>query len=433
MNILIITPFYKHDKNIASVRWTNISKRLAKSHNVIVVTQPFDDMDMKFEKYKDEDNILVARINQKTDYEKFAINHFSAATGDAWQNVGEDGGKTFSEDNVDSDNVKRKLKNKILYSSMEKKAKEYASFICKNVIPKDMQIDVVISSACPIIEMMFGYELKKKLSCKWICDFRDLPFIEDNCDSTHRMRNYMQKQLSKADAITVVVQKMKEDLLKSLTLDEHKISILTNGFSMDEYRKTSTIQDDALHIIHTGALYGGERKADLLFMAITEVLKTHPDYKFSLDCAGGNNETLIQTAEKYGLKDIVNDKGFLPREEALDLQSSADCLLVLVHDMFAAKLFEYILFKKPIISITCGNRERSEATKFVEELNLGIATEEVTQKEDVTRLADFLAIQYERKITGKPLLYEPNEEKVAQYDHDCITQKLEQMCLDIQK
>ena len=107
MNILIITPFYKHDKNIASVRWTNISKRLAKSHNVIVVTQPFDDMDMKFEKYKDEDNILVARINQKTDYEKIAIKHFSGATGDDWQTSNKN-----EEKATETDNAKRKLKNK---------------------------------------------------------------------------------------------------------------------------------------------------------------------------------------------------------------------------------------------------------------------------------------------------------------------------------
>ena len=28
MNILIVTPFYKHDKNIASVRWTNLAAYL---------------------------------------------------------------------------------------------------------------------------------------------------------------------------------------------------------------------------------------------------------------------------------------------------------------------------------------------------------------------------------------------------------------------
>ena len=71
MNLLIVTPFYKHDRNIASVRWTNIATRLAKSHNVIVVTQPHDDMDMTRDIAKDEDGILVARLNQKTSYELF--------------------------------------------------------------------------------------------------------------------------------------------------------------------------------------------------------------------------------------------------------------------------------------------------------------------------------------------------------------------------
>lgn len=120
MNILIITPFYKHDRNIASVRWTNIGIRLANKHNVIIVTQPHDDMDINTTIEKDEDNILVARINQKTWYEKTAIKHFGGATGDDWQTASGTG-----ESIQVKDDFKRKLKNRVLYTFMRRKAKQY--------------------------------------------------------------------------------------------------------------------------------------------------------------------------------------------------------------------------------------------------------------------------------------------------------------------
>ena len=81
MNILIVTPFYEQDRNIASVRWTNISQRLAKKHSVIVVSQPLDDMD-KVCTVSEEKGLTMARINQKSFYEKIAVRFFHGVTGE---------------------------------------------------------------------------------------------------------------------------------------------------------------------------------------------------------------------------------------------------------------------------------------------------------------------------------------------------------------
>ena len=236
MNILVVTPLYKHDRNIASVRWTNISTRLAKRHNIIVVTQPHDDMDMRTTIETDEDGILVARINQKTAYEKFAVKHFGAATGDDWQT------STNSSDTADkpkSESIVRKLKNRALFASMKLKARSYAKEIKNNVIPKDMKIDVVISSACPFIEMLFGYELKKLLKCKWISDFRDLPFYEIKSDSSKVMKTVMNRKMQSAEKTTVVVPSMVESLCRLIKYPTKKVEVVTNGFSFADYKENS--------------------------------------------------------------------------------------------------------------------------------------------------------------------------------------------------
>lgn len=430
MNILIITPFYKHDRNIASIRWTNIGVRLAKKHNVIVVTQPHDDMDMNTTIERDEDNILVARLNQKTSYEKLAVKHFGGATGDDWQISAGTG-----EDAQVNDDFKRKLKNRILYASMRRKAKQYADDIVKKVIPKDMKIDVVISSACPFIEMLFGYELKKRLNCKWISDFRDLPFIEDNCNDTHIQKKIMQDALFDADAIITIANKGKEKLADGIVDNPNKIHVIRNGFSLADARKTTTIQDDKLHIVHTGSLYGGLSRADLLFKALSTIKLNTPNFQYILECAGGNNQSVIETAKKYSEESNVCDKGFVTREEALKMQNEADILLVVVRDKpgsIAAKIYEYMLVHKPVVCITCDKSKGiSEESELVRTLNLGIAAEENDGQVAVDELADYLLQQWQRKNEHKELIYIPIEEKLKEFDHDNLAQKMEALCYEL--
>lgn len=429
MNILIITPFYKHDKNIASVRWTNLSARLAKKHNVIVVTQPQDDMDMQRTVQKDDDGILVARINQKTGYEKIAIKHFGGATGDDWQTASAADTQT-SEGG--GEGLVRKLKNRVMFASMKQKARSYAKEIQKNVIPKGMKIDVVISSACPFIEMLFGYEAKKRLGCKWISDFRDLPYKEDNNDTTHNMKKLMCKALKGADRVTVVANSMKEALQEDGIVSGEKVLLIRNGFSLSDKRQPLFQDDGKLHIVHTGSLYGGMMKSDLLFAAISELYKTVPESKVAVECAGGNNQSIIDTAAKYGLQDIVIDHGFIPRSQAIALQNEADCLLILMFNIraggFGAKVFEYMLCDKPIISVSSGKLKDGETTRFVRELNLGIAAEEATADEDIPKLADYLRLQWQRKIAGERLQYQPDYEKINQFDYDNLVNQVEEAC-----
>jgi len=432
MNILIITPFYKHDRNIASVRWTNIGIRLAKRHNVIIVTQPHDDMDMDTSIERDEDSILVARINQKTRYERIAVKHFGGATGDDWQTSAGNG-----EPVQVNDSIKRKLKNRLLFASMKKKAKQYAKEIENNVIPKDMKIDVVISSACPFIEMLFGYELKKRIGCKWISDFRDLPFIEDNCDDTHIQKRIMQKSLAEADAIVTIANKGKEKLADGIVADPGRIHVIRNGFSLTDARKITTIQDHKLHIVHTGSLYGGQRKADLLFESIIKARESEPEFDYILECAGGNNKTLVETAKQYGEESHINNHGFIPRGQALDMQSKADVFLALVINRpgsLVAKLYEYMLNQKPVICITCGNdQENSEETEFVQQVGLGIAVEESNGSSAVTELAEYLIKQWKLKNDGRELFYLPNNEMINGFNHDSISAEIEQLCSSICK
>ena len=429
MNILIVTPFFKHDRNIASVRWTNLATRLCKRHNVIVVTQPHDDMDMTESIARDEDGILVARLNQKTAYEKFAVKHFGGATGDDWQT-----GSSNQDAQVPTrESAVRKLKNHVLFASMKMKARQYATQIAKQVVPKGTKIDVVISSACPFIEMLFGYELKKKLKCKWISDFRDLPYKSEDRHDSQLMKKIMKHCLNVADAVVSISYRGKEYLQKHIVKDVDKVHVITNGFSMTDAKESIYQDDGILHIVHTGSLYGGTRKSDLLFKAAQMAHQKNPKFSYVLDCAGGNNETLIETAKKYGEDKNVYNRGFIAREEALKMQATADILLALVvktTGSFVAKMFEYLLNQKPVICVSCGPGESSEETEFVRKTNLGIAVEEGEENAE-QELCDYLLTQFELKAKSMKPAFSPDEKVIREYDHDVLVSKFEELFRNI--
>lgn len=428
MNILIVTPFYKQDKNIGSVRWTKLAPRLAKKNRVIVVTQPIDDMEERIS-VTEEDGIKVIRANQKCLYEKIAVKYFGGATGSDWQTR-----STTVNQEVSCGFIKeswiRKLKNTLLYYSFQSKAKSYANWICNNALAPGEKIDVVLSSACPFIEMLFGYELKKHLKCKWVCEFRDLPNFNQTSCSGRMERKLTKFVIKKADAVITIAEKGKIELANGFVDDIGKIHIIMNGFSLSDCKAGLPHDDDILHIVHTGSLYGGRRHARVIIEAIKRIKEKYPTYKIKIECAGGNNSTIIGDAKKIGLESCIDDKGFITREEALKLQSESDCLLALVENLpgsIPAKLFEYILNKKPIICITCGKEPNSDSTKLVNDLNLGLAVEEYDGECSVAKLSDYLIMQYERKIAHQSLEYAPIMEKVRQYDHDEIVRHIEEL------
>ena len=118
------------------------------------------------------------------------------------------------------------------------------------------------------------------------------------------------------------------------------------------------------------------------------------------------------------------------------LQSSSDLLLALIFKTagsFSAKIYEYILNKKPIICISRGLEEIGEETQFIRELQLGIAIEENTSINDLPMLIDFLLSQYKRKVSGLQIDYSPKIKELEKYSIDKISVEIEYLCKSVLK
>ena len=126
----------------------------------------------------------------------------------------------------------------------------------------------------------------------------------------------------------------------------------------------------------------------------------------------------------------MHDHGFVSHAESIRIQHEADLLLLLTWNtemdrgILPGKFYEYMMAEKPIICITCGSVTNGEAEKMVNDMNLGIAVNQINYNSDINRLADYLTVQLNNKREENELVFTPNKEMVSEFDYDNLTQKL---------
>ena len=61
---------------------------------------------------------------------------------------------------------------------------------------------------------------------------------------------------------------------------------------------------------------------------------------------------------------------------------------------------------------------------MVNDINLGIAVNQINYNSDINRLAYYLTVQLNNKREENELVFTPNKEMVSEFDYDNLTQKL---------
>lgn len=228
-------------------------------------------------------------------------------------------------------------------------------------------IEAMISSSWPVTSHIIAKDLKKKYNLKWIADLRDLWNLNPYVKHTF-IRNYFEKKLEietfeYADVLTTTTE-LASKKLKELH-PQKKICTVMSGYDIEDITNNNTPKNqEKLNFTYAGSLYGGKRNPKLLFKGISELIhedKINP-LLLSLDFYG-DNFGLKETAEEYGIEDLVNIHGTIPHEEVLKKQKESQALLLLSwnnkkEEMFLpGKIYEYLAAKRPVLSI--GYREGS--------------------------------------------------------------------------
>lgn len=288
---------------------------------------------------------------------------------------------------------------------------------------QENKIDTIITTGPPHSMHLIGLNLKQKLDLHWIADFRD-PWTQIGyhqklklLSSSRRKHEKLEKAvLNGADQLITTSFTTREEFQK---ITSTPIEVITNGY---DYEKIKPVPlDKKFSISHIGSLLSG-RNPQNLWEALSELVAENEDFAadFELKLTGAVGEPVLESIKKYGLEQNLTVKGYVSHGEALQLQRSAQLLLLIEIDseetrgIIPGKLFEYMVSNRPILAV---GPQNADIQKIIRETNTG-AFFKYSEKE---KMKNHLLQQYAEFRKGN---LESHPVGLQQYSRKALTGKL---------
>lgn len=284
-------------------------------------------------------------------------------------------------------------------------------------------VDLIITTGPPHSLHLIGLELKKKLNCKWLADFRDpwttIGYHKELKLTQASKEKHLQLErevLNSANHILVTSPTTKKEFSKLTT---KSISVITNGYDVEYIEKKP--MDSKFSIAHIGSFLS-DRNPRIFWKALSELIKENKDFRddFELKLIGKVSQEILDVISEFKLSDYLNNLGYLSHNEALIQQKSSQVLLLVEINsdetvgIIPGKLFEYMAAERPILAI---GPEDADFAQIIKETNSGtfFTYEQKDEiKEQILKLYD-LYKQNELKVYAMGLQY---------YSRKKLTEKL---------
>jgi hypothetical protein len=274
-------------------------------------------------------------------------------------------------------------------------------------IIRQNKIEVIFATATPWSSLVVGYFLKKMSGAKLIVDFRDPWITNPFSDKTRwfvfkKVESFLEKRIVKAaDFVTLNTRELtKEFQTKYKFIPEEKFHTLINGYDSKELENIQPVElshnQDKLVLSHIGGLYGLRDPAPV-FKAIIEIRKQKPQLasRIIFQQIGGLDLEYDLNAyiKENDMEGAFIDYGPLEYSQALKHMAASDMLLIIQQNtttQIPSKLYEYIYFNKPIVSI---GTEKGALANLIKEYEFGA----IFSESDISGLCRFLIQKIEEK------------------------------------
>lgn len=299
------------------------------------------------------------------------------------------------------------------------------------------EYDAIFSSYPSVAAHWVGVNASKVLKIPLITDFRDPMNYETNSNWFNlQVNSYLQRQIiRRADAVTTIANDLIPKLKDGNKYPNTQFVYLPNGYDIDDLEVSNVYESkqDYLTFCYVGSLYGGQRKLNSFFEALNEAIIKDliPKNKIKVVYAGKEFGVLHRVAKKFNLTDILINKGFVSREESIDLQANSDLIIVVTWNtkkdqgIMTGKLYECMLTEKPVIVVVNGNVPNSEIKRVIKMVEGGFVIEDasLSYNKEKEELVQFIKEAYVMKSTRGSL---PNfyNNKRDHFSYDNIVKKL---------
>lgn len=300
----------------------------------------------------------------------------------------------------------------------------------KKNLPMD-KMDVMLSTWGPTGSLLLGLKLKKlNKNIKWIVDYRD------PCTTSGMLlRAYLNFVSFKADKKATYITGAGRTHIGSGKFMK-KFHMIRNGFDKEDIKGFSNcVHGDKLQIVYTGTIYDGKDNIEPLFKMIYELeCENRINRKNISFVYAGNDYHIVQRqADRYGMGNILINKGKLSRTKSLQLQYQSDILCMLAwntereQDVMKGKFIEYFMMKKPVLSIISGTKTESAVRKITQKAKLGYALEEAGGLQDYTEAKQWLLSKYQEFMEDGCLKSFSDEKFLERYSSAMMAKRFKKL------
>ena len=224
-------------------------------------------------------------------------------------------------------------------------------------------VDAVVTTGPPQSVHLIGRGLKRALNLRWIADFRD-PWTEMfyykhlglGTAADRRHRRMEQSVLDEADTVISVTPLVQRDFQARTRTP---VVLVTNGFDEADFVADPPPRSDGkFRLVHTG-LFAADGNPLNLWDALAERCASDPAFRDRLEIrlAGKVDRAVTEAIRERGLGGNLIEPGYLPHDETVREQRSADILLLPLRrepeyaKVLPGKIFEYLAARRPVLGI----------------------------------------------------------------------------------
>lgn len=227
-------------------------------------------------------------------------------------------------------------------------------------LKKNPEIDTLITTGPPHSIHLIGLALKNKTSLRWIADFRDPwttisyhRYLRLSKRSKQKHKKLEEQVLNSCDDLIVTSPKTKSNFEK---ITDKPIHLITNGYDFDNPKLKPN--PEVFKMSYVGSLLR-DRNPLIMWEVLSELINENKDFStcFELHFYGKHASNFKEIIAQYELDSIVYFHGYVPHQEAIELMSSSQVLLLIeinseqTSEIIPGKLFEYLGVNRPVLAL----------------------------------------------------------------------------------
>lgn len=251
--------------------------------------------------------------------------------------------------------------------------------------------------------------------------------------SKERWKNSEVEWTKKATHIITVIEEAVERY-KSIGIDENKISVVANYVNLESFLSSpidvSLINKfkDKITLTYVGG-FDSHRGLESVIKSVPQIINTIENFNLVLVGSGSNYNDLVELAKSLKVSDYISFEGWQPHEKLSSyIKASKFCLiphLKTVHtdNTIPHKLFQYMIFEKPVIASNC-----NPIVRIINETGAGIIFESNNERdlaEKVIQLYNNPELQTKMGLAGKDAV-------LKKYNWDETSKKLISLYLSLE-